>query len=147
MGRVTDLVELLGRSRRGKRLDEMIQVVRNILSNAIKFSPVGGTIHVWVGEHDGHARIEIRDEGKGVPEEDLDGIFERFAQGRNIRSSARGTGLGLAICREIVNAHNGEISVRNEHDGGAVFVVTIPLDPHTTTAERSARVALVKDPS
>jgi len=105
----------------------MIQVMRNMLSNAIKFSPVGGTIHLRVRKVDGAATVEVRDEGEGIPEEDLDGIFEKFVQARNISSDAGGTGLGLAICREIVSAHSGDIWVYNERQGGAVFVFSIPL--------------------
>jgi signal transduction histidine kinase len=120
-------LETAGRSWVRADHERMIQVMRNVLSNAIKFSPVGGGIGVWVGERDGAAIFEVCDEGPGVPEEDRDTIFEKFARGRNSSRNSKGTGLGLAICREIVSDHGGEISVRNGSGGGAVFTVSIPL--------------------
>lgn len=104
----------------------MLQVARNILNNAIKFSPAGSEIQVRVRQIDGAATIEIRDHGEGVPVEDLDEIFEKFVQAHD-ENKAGGTGLGLAICKEIIKSHNGDIWVYNHPTGGAVFIFSIPL--------------------
>lgn len=117
------------------------QVIRNILSNAIKYSPSCGTVRVSFADAslqrgrrstDG-ARIpalaiEIRDEGPGIPEAELDSIFDKFVQSSRTSNGAGGTGLGLAISREIVHAHRGTIRAYNNPDGGAAFTVTLPRE-------------------
>lgn len=108
------------------------QVVINLLSNAIKFSPEGGVIHVdFVSDTtlpDGRAAVglRVRDEGPGIPIEEIELIFESFVQGSQTQAS--GTGLGLAISQRIVRDHGGEISAANHADGGAVFTVLLPLE-------------------
>lgn len=114
------------------------QVIRNLISNAIKFSPEGGklTLSLITTEllvaSDGEMEIKmpamefrIADEGIGIPCEELDTIFESFVQSSKTKSSAGGTGLGLAICREIVMAHGGTIHANNLSHG-AEFIVCIP---------------------
>lgn len=113
------------------------QVLRNVLSNAMKFSPRGGTIHVnWREEPgsgmDGNVpcvRIAIRDEGVGIPEEELAAIFDKFVQSSKTKSGAGGTGLGLSICREIMLGHRGRIWAQNNAGGGTVFYLLLPLSP------------------
>ncbi len=109
-------------------LDEnrMSQVVRNLLSNAAKFSPDGGTIRIEADEGDEGVRVSIRDHGAGVPENELEAVFDKFVQSSTTRTGAGGTGLGLSICREIVEGHQGRIWCENHPDGGAVFHVTLP---------------------
>jgi signal transduction histidine kinase len=116
------------------------QVLRNILSNAMKFSVEGGVIRVLIDEAtmtlgrrtDDSAtpvpawRISIIDEGIGIPEDELEVVFDSFVQSSKTRTGAGGTGLGLAICREIVAAHRGSIVARNRAEGGAVFEILIP---------------------
>ena len=111
----------------------MMQVVRNLLSNAGKFSPEGGTIRLNVNTNDVGVEISIRDNGVGVPEEKLETIFGKFVQSSKTNSGAGGTGLGLSICREIVEAYQGRIWTENHPQGGAVFHVLLPLtmdSPH-----------------
>lgn len=113
------------------------QLIRNLLSNAVKFSSRGARIALFVSEtsmrrFSGGARpaIELRivDGGVGIPEEELETIFDKFVQSSKTHSGAGGTGLGLAICREIVKLHKGEIFARNGGAGGAEFVVRLPLE-------------------
>jgi signal transduction histidine kinase len=116
------------------------QVLRNVLSNAMKFSPDGGVIRVLVepatmipGRRTADLaapvaawRIAVIDEGVGIPEDELETVFDSFVQSSKTRTGAGGTGLGLAICREIVAAHRGSISARNRPQGGTVFEILIP---------------------
>ncbi|WP_018605469.1 PAS domain S-box protein [Uliginosibacterium gangwonense] len=115
------------------------QVVRNLLSNAIKFTPDGGCITMKlysglmnVGRRQSE-RVEVRsvtldvmDTGTGIPESELERIFDKFVQS-SLNRSAGGTGLGLAICREIVQAHSGQLYARNREGGGTVLVVQLPV--------------------
>lgn len=116
------------------------QVLRNLMSNAIKFAPNGSRItvqtHLVSGQYGRRAHdqpqstmveIVVIDEGPGIPEDELEQIFDRFTQSSLTRDVAGGTGLGLAICREIVLAHHGEIYARNGAQGGAEFIVRLPL--------------------
>ncbi len=102
------------------------QVIRNLISNAVKFTREDG--HVWVTlvPHEDHFLLRVDDEGCGIPEGELDTIFESFYQSSRTRTSAGGTGLGLAICREIVLAHGGRIWAENRPEGGARFSVFWP---------------------
>ncbi|MBI4756848.1 MAG: PAS domain S-box protein [Betaproteobacteria bacterium] len=110
------------------------QVARNVLANAIRFSPVGGAIEVRVqptDEYDDegcHAalQVEVRDHGVGIPEDELESIFDKFVQSSKTRNGAGGTGLGLSICREIVGLHGGCIWAGNNADGGARVCFTVP---------------------
>ena len=111
--------------------DRMTQVVENLLDNALKYSPPGGTIELAVrpienGQEPG-AEIRVGDQGPGVPDADKEAIFERFVQRGESGGSAAGVGLGLTICREIVTAHAGRIGVQDRPGGGSTFVVTLPL--------------------
>lgn len=120
----------------------MLQVLRNLVSNAIKFSPEGAAvrIRVFTGELRAGRRaddrfevpagiVEVIDGGVGVPEAELEAIFDKFVQSSKTRSGAGGTGLGLAICREIVEAHGETIFARNNTEGGATFTVATPVNP------------------
>lgn len=114
------------------------QVLRNILSNAIKFSPSGSTIELGSrlceapGPGDDKPsrpllEVEIRDQGIGIPPDELESIFDEFVQSSKTRTGAGGTGLGLAICQQIIHAHGGSISASNNRDGGACLRFTLPL--------------------
>lgn len=107
------------------------QVVRNVLANAIKFSPQEAEI-VVLGEvtQDDLICISVRDHGVGVPVAELDTVFEAFIQSSMTKDGSGGTGLGLAICRKIVDAHGGRIEAGNMPDGGAVFRIYLPLRHH-----------------
>ncbi|WP_035060330.1 sensor histidine kinase [Andreprevotia chitinilytica] len=101
------------------------QVVRNLVSNAIKFSPQGGLIQLRL-THDGPdaLQLEVTDQGPGIPTDELEHIFEKFIQAGAPQSG--GTGLGLAICREIIEAHGGRIMAQNRPESGARFIVRLP---------------------
>jgi PAS domain S-box-containing protein len=113
------------------------QVIRNVLANAIKFSPLGSSIEVH-GQVtvDERIHISVRDHGAGIPPAELESIFEAFVQSSASKDGSGGTGLGLAICRKILAAHEGHISATNSPDGGAVFLIDLParhyLDRDTT---------------
>lgn len=103
------------------------QVVRNVMANAIKFSPQGGEI-VVKGEINAGAEIHlsVRDHGPGIPPAELDVVFDAFVQSSQTKDGSGGTGLGLAICRKIVDAHGGRIHAENAPDRGAVFHIHLP---------------------
>ena len=116
----------------------MLQVLRNLLSNALKFTPTGGQVVVacrLLPDAGGGARgrqleLSVCDDGIGIPEDELETVFDKFVQSSQTKTGAGGTGLGLAICREIVTAHGGSIRARNNLPPahGAAFVVCLPLD-------------------
>jgi len=107
------------------------QVVWNLVSNAIKFTPKGGHVQVDATHAGSHVCLVVRDDGKGIPTSFLPHVFERFTQADT--SSTRehgGLGLGLAIARHLVELHGGSISVRSSGDGqGSVFTVRLPIAP------------------
>ncbi|MCP4750503.1 MAG: PAS domain S-box protein [Proteobacteria bacterium] len=117
------------------------QVIQNLLSNAVKFSPEGGKIAMSF--HPGQLpsgrratdsqtipalQFTIKDEGIGIPENELDTIFDKFTQSSKTKTGAGGTGLGLAICLEIVTAHHGRIWAENNPEGGAAFNFLLPYE-------------------
>ena len=103
------------------------QVVRNVLANAIRFSPIGESLAIE-GDIDVDNRIHIRiaDRGPGIPPAELDKIFEAFVQSSKTKDGSGGTGLGLAICRKILEAHGGEIRAENNPDCGSTFHIYLP---------------------
>jgi signal transduction histidine kinase len=105
------------------------QVVRNLLSNAIKFSPSDGVIHVRTRRVGKNVLMSVRDQGPGIPPEELEMIFDKFAQSSKTKSGSGGTGLGLSICREIVTGHHGRIWAENNTDVGSIFFCELPLAP------------------
>ena len=106
--------------------NRMLQVLTNILANAIRFSPEDGDIDVAVRNAGEFCRLEIRDAGSGVPAGDLEKVFERFYQSPESRAHPGSSGLGLAICREIVDLHQGRIWAENNPGGGAAILVEVP---------------------
>ena len=109
------------------------QVMRNLLANAIRFAPAGSMVHLAWQHQAGQHLISVRDHGPGVPEVELDSIFQPFVQSSRNQRSDGGSGLGLAICRRIANAHHGQISARNHPEGGAVFELVLrSTRPRTT---------------
>jgi two-component system sensor histidine kinase VicK len=113
--------------------DRILQTLNNLLSNAIKFSPAGSEIHLTARNLDeSEAIIEVRDQGRGIPADKLEHIFDRFQQGDASDSRAMGgTGLGLAICRSIVNQHGGRIWATSVEGEGTTFHFTLPTKPIT----------------
>jgi signal transduction histidine kinase/DNA-binding LacI/PurR family transcriptional regulator len=119
---------------------KIVQLLQNLISNAIKFSPDGGKITVsecedamvpqkYISDHNKISFVCIRicDEGIGIPEGELDSIFDKFVQSSKTDTGAGGTGLGLSICQEIVKAHHGSIWADNNKIGGSDFYFALPL--------------------
>ena len=107
--------------------DRMCQVLVNLLGNAIKFSPAGGTVWLSAAQDEDGVTFTVRDQGRGIPADKLEAVFERFTQVDV--SDARdkgGSGLGLAICRTIVEQHEGRIWVESREGAGSVFTVRLP---------------------
>jgi two-component system, OmpR family, sensor kinase len=103
------------------------QVITNLLTNAIKFTPVGGTIAVKTYAEGAEARIVVEDNGPGIPEEDLPHIFDRFYRADASRSLTAGSGLGLSIALAVVQGYKGTILASNRPTGGARFEVRLPI--------------------
>jgi PAS domain S-box-containing protein len=104
------------------------QAIRNVVANAIKFSPDGGTLQVEaIATAPDQCVLSVADRGPGIPPAELESIFEAFVQSSNTKDGSGGTGLGLAICRKIVEIHGGSIEAANRPDGGAVFRIHLPL--------------------
>lgn len=109
------------------------QALTNLVHNAIKYSPEGGKVSVIVFEKDGMVRMEIQDEGLGIPPEAIDKLFEKFYRVDNSdRRSIGGTGLGLAIVKEIIHDHGGEISVKSQFGKGSTFTISLPVSDSQT---------------
>jgi signal transduction histidine kinase len=109
--------------------DRMIQVLTNLISNAIKFTPEGGSVRVSVEQRDEHLAMRVSDTGFGIPKEALGKLFGQFYRVHRPGKEIKGTGLGLAIVQKIVSAHNGRIEVESEVDKGTTFTVFLPLTP------------------
>jgi signal transduction histidine kinase len=108
---------------------EMGRLLRNLLDNAIRHTPPGGTVGVEVDREGGHAVVAVTDECGGIAEDDLDRVFELAYRGDAARTpDDRGGGLGLAIAKGLAEAHAGDLHVRNEN-GGCRFMVRLPLAP------------------
>jgi len=105
------------------------QVLMNIISNAIKYTPDGGTITISSGSLDGNIWVSVEDTGIGIPQEDLGRVFDRFYRVEKARSrEAGGTGLGLSIAKEIVTGHGGELTVESTHGVGTTVTMTLPIE-------------------
>ncbi|AQP54296.1 cell wall metabolism sensor histidine kinase WalK [Vagococcus penaei] len=111
--------------------DRMIQVLDNILNNAIKYSPDGGMITCRLLETHKNVIVSISDEGLGIPKQNLGRVFDRFYRVDKARSRAMGgSGLGLAISRESVQAHGGSIWAESEEGKGSTFFISLPYEPY-----------------
>jgi two-component system, OmpR family, sensor histidine kinase VicK len=109
--------------------DKMTQVLDNIISNALKYSPEGGLVSFTIKEDDGYMVVSVSDEGMGIPADNLEKIFERFYRVDKARTrKLGGTGLGLAIAREMVNAHGGDIWAMSEEGKGTVISFSLPFE-------------------
>ncbi len=116
--------------------DKMTQVIDNILNNAIKYSPDGGKITVSMKTTDDQMILSIKDQGLGIPKQDLPKIFDRFYRVDRARSRAQGgTGLGLAIAKEIIKQHNGFIWAKSEYGKGSTFTMVLPYDKDAVKEE------------
>jgi signal transduction histidine kinase len=131
-------------SRRGIALDQTIdgrlgtihgderkvkQVLLNLLSNALKFTPEGGRVEVRAGVSDGEAEIAVTDTGVGIAPEDQDAVFEEFRQVGAGNRKVEGTGLGLPLSRKFVELHGGRLWLKSQVGVGSTFAFTLPLSP------------------
>lgn len=119
--------------------EKILQVLRNILNNSVKFMASGNiTINTAITNDGATILIEVRDEGVGIPHDELAEIFESFAQSSRTRTRAGGTGLGLAICKEIIELHNGKIWAENNNDGGSKFSFELPIIKSDSATDKDA---------
>jgi signal transduction histidine kinase len=134
--------------------ERIVQLVNNLVGNAVKFTPSGGTVAVQVLDEAEAAVIEVSDTGPGIPPGELPRIFDRFYRGTNVgEARASGSGLGLAIARSIVEMHGGFIEVASVLGEGAVFRVVMPRQgaaaagERATNGERAAAIVNESSPS
>jgi len=106
--------------------EKMMQVLRNILSNAIKFSDKGSTIHTQVENLPNKVRCTVSNRGVGIPASELESVFDKFTQSSKTRTGAGGTGLGLAICKETIRQHGGDIWAESELNAETRFIIELP---------------------
>ncbi len=111
-----------------------LRVVRNLVSNAIQWTPAGGTVDVTFRGRVDHVEIDVVDEGPGVPDEMAEKLYTAFVSGMPRVGRRSGYGLGLAICKSVADEHGGTIRFENRPGGGARFVVTLPKSPRVETA-------------
>jgi PAS domain S-box-containing protein len=119
--------------------DRLAQVLTDLLSNAIKFSPPGGEVVVAIARHGGEMRVSVRDHGPGIPDEFKSRIFEKFAQADS--SDARqkgGTGLGLNIAKQLIHHHGGKLDFVAARGGGTVFYFDLPYEGDAAVTDRLA---------
>ncbi|WP_053216281.1 ATP-binding protein [Guptibacillus hwajinpoensis] len=143
---LTDCYELIGDA------DKIKQVFNNFISNAVKYSPDGGSIVIRFYEKQGNLFVDIEDEGLGIPEDALSKLFTKFYRVDNSdRRQIGGTGLGLAISKEIVTAHGGGVTVTSALGKGSTFTLSFPLttkkemQPEKSDDEMDAAVLIVED--
>ena len=113
--------------------NRIIQVFTNLISNAVKFSPIHGTVTISIAQQDNEVRVAISDNGSGIPEEFRSHVFEKFAQVDTSSTRERGgTGLGLSISKAIVEKHGGSIHFQTKLNAGTTFYFDLPI----TTAKK-----------
>ncbi len=134
----TDLPMMIGDG------DRLAQVFTNLVDNALKFTPAGGTVTLHAAQSGSSIQVEVADSGEGISPEALPNIFNRFYQADLSRSGGRkhGAGLGLAIVKEILEAHGGKITVRSELGKGSTFIVYLPLGSPTPGSMASKKTRL-----
>lgn len=122
--------------------EKLARIVFNLLSNALKYTPAGGFIHVSLADEGERLRIEVKDSGKGIDKEELTKVFERFFQAKG---AASGTGIGLALVKSFVELHHGEVRVESELGKGTCFIVLLPRqqegfveEPQSEAADKSS---------
>ena len=113
--------------------DKLRQVLANLVSNAVKYSFGRGRVDVRLEQRRAHLRIAVRDQGVGIPESELERVFEKFYRlYPDMTRGVGGTGLGLYICRELVRRMGGNIWVESSEGSGSTFFVELPLAPGST---------------
>lgn len=118
----------------------LTQVLDNLIANAVKFSHPGDTVWVRATWADGRWRIDVADQGIGIPPDEVDRLFQRFVRASNARTSGRpGTGLGLSVVKAIVELHGGQVTVDSALDQGTTFSIHLPAAPSGSTGPASQR--------
>jgi len=112
---------------RGDR-ERLRQVIQNLIDNAVKYSSAGGEVRITAVTDDGRVRVDVQDEGPGIPVEDQKLIFEKFGRSVALGGAKPGTGLGLFIARSIVEAHGGSLDVESSGKSGSVFTLELPVE-------------------
>lgn len=120
-----DIADSVGSQKVVADKEKIARVVFNLLSNALKYTPAGGDIFVSLKDENGKFRLDVRDTGKGISQEEAGKIFERFFQAKG---AASGTGIGLALVKSFVELHHGEARVESELGKGSDFFVVIPRE-------------------
>ena len=122
--------------------EKLARIVFNLLSNALKYTPAGGFIHVSLADEGERLRLEVKDSGKGVDKEELTKVFERFFQAKG---AASGTGIGLALVKSFVDLHHGEVRAESEPGKGTCFIILLPRqqegfveEPQPAAADKSS---------
>ncbi|HST72084.1 MULTISPECIES: sensor histidine kinase [Kocuria] len=119
--------------------DLLVTALRNLIDNAVRYSPEGTRVGVGVRERDGMAQISVTDQGPGIPEDEQDRIFERFYRVDTARSrQTGGTGLGLSIVKHVMSQHGGEVTVWSQAGRGSTFTLSIPQIEDADDAEHPA---------
>ena len=107
--------------------ERILQVLRNLIGNAVKFTPPGGRITISAQAVGKGMRVSVADTGPGIPKEDLDAIFDKFQQAAMLSySKIKGTGMGLAIVKHIISAHGGKVWVESKIGQGSTFIFSLP---------------------
>ncbi len=116
---------------------QMTQVLRNLLENALKYSASDSSVEISTKIEDYNAFIKVRDSGRGLADNEKEKIFEPFYRGAGLEeSSIPGLGIGLAVCKGLVEAHNGTLTAENNENGGAIFIIMLPLDSKYKTVQK-----------
>jgi signal transduction histidine kinase len=127
--------------------DRLAQVIGNLLSNGIKYSPQGGEVEVGAGRIGDEVTVWVRDHGLGIPEEHKDRIFTKFFRGDVGRERGiAGTGLGLVLARQIIEAHGGEVGFESEEGSGSTFWIRLPAAPQDEVEVARSLLAAGDDP-
>jgi two-component system, OmpR family, sensor histidine kinase KdpD len=121
------------------------QVIRNLVDNAVKFSPSSGTIDISAARHGSEIVVTVKDDGPGVAPEYQDRVFERFFRVEREGSNVAGAGLGLAICKRFVELHGGRIELESRPGQGAAFRFTLPLGERSAMGASSSVSAPVSE--
>ncbi len=122
------------------------KVFSNLLDNAIKYTPEGGSVKINIRRLSSAVRVEVKDSGIGIGKEELKFVFERFKRTHTAKErKIKGTGLGLTIVKEIVNAHKGKVTVESEVGKGSTFIVTLPIGKKKRKKAKETKMLAEKD--
>ncbi len=117
----------------------LVTALHNLISNAIQYSPTGSRVGIGVSQHEGIVEIAVTDQGVGIPEDELDRVFERFFRSDPARSrNTGGSGLGLSIVKHVIQNHGGDIRVWSQPGSGSTFTIRLPEASHATATSLGA---------